>query len=166
MITIIHKISRHVHCSGQGIKTWSVMQKTISVHSQQQSPFSRLTLIVHKGHGPDCPEACVRTFRRHMSSRWFAAVRNPHSGQFLNLGSLTTQFPICSGAYRLCDCVQSISCRCVSGRRWSVLFSSTNTRRPGEASCQPILCRTRFVPNVQTLSWCQGRQPETCSKAC
>ena len=28
----------------------------------------------------------------------------------------------CSGAHRLCDCVQSISCRCISGRGWSVFF--------------------------------------------
>ena len=51
------------------------MQKTVfesrksSKHSQQQSPFSRLRLIVQKSHGPDCSAARVRAFMRHASSK-------------------------------------------------------------------------------------------------
>ena len=63
-----------------------------SNHSQHQSPFSRLRLIVQLHHGPNCSAAGTRVFLRHASSKKVCRRSTSTLGaELLNLSRFRTK---------------------------------------------------------------------------
>ena len=66
---------------GQSCRQRCLCRKSFN-HSQHQSPFSRLKVIVEKSQGPVCSAASVRAFLRHASTRkCLHHLNRPHLAQ-------------------------------------------------------------------------------------